>query len=248
MFKRTTGLAACVLALLFGVGDSARAQAQAASGREVSAATRIENVRIKARGIESVFSRLSLDYDIPVGLEVADSEDELATYQLNLKDGTLSDLLTQFTAQHERYAWEIRDGVVNIFPKDRYRDTLFKDLLETKLSRFAVKKNTSCWDLARSLVATPEIKQVLDARGTRYRERNFSGAYIPQVGREFTLDVSGVALRPLLNKVIGTSPTARFWLVTRNSYDQTIFLNLNARHEGLPPGVTLPPIPQLNDR
>jgi hypothetical protein len=237
----------CILTILFEANCFAYAQKTAAiSQREDLPARQLENVRIEAQSIGSLFSDLSLNYDIPIGLEVTANEDELTTYQLNLKEGTLSDLLTQFTARHDRYAWEIRDGVVNVFPKDGYRDALSRDLLETKIGRFAVKENTSCWDLVRSLVATPEIKQVLQAHGTRYRMNDFSGAYIPQVGREFKLDVSDMALKPLLNKVIGTSPTARFWLVTRNSHDQTIFLNLNARHEGLPPNVTSPAVLQLD--
>jgi hypothetical protein len=115
------------------------------------------------------------------------------------------------------------------------------DLMETKISRFVVKKNTSCWDLAQSLVATPEIKKILEQYGTSYRKRNFSGPYIPQVGRDFTLDVSDEALKPILNKVIKASPTATFWLIKRNSYDQTVFLNLSARHEDLPAAIVLPP-------
>ena len=248
MLKRTIVLAVYLLVLLLGVTVSVHSRTgAAASGREVSAATRLENVRIEAQGVDSLFAKLSLNYDIPIGLEVAAGEDELAIYQLDLKEGTLSDLLTQFTARYDRYAWNIQGGVVNVSPKDAYRDTLFRDLLETGISRFSVKKNTSCRDLVRSLVETPEIRRVIEGHGTRYRARNFSGAYIPQVGREFTLDLSGVALKPLLNKVIGTSPTARFWLVTRNSYDQTILLDLNARHEDLPPGVTFPPILQPGD-
>lgn len=246
MVKRTTFLAACVLILHLGVSVTVRSQTgdSVTSRREVSMGMRFENVRIEAQGVDSLFSKLSLNYDIPVGLEVAAGEDELAAYGLDLREGTLSDLLTQFTSRYNRYAWEIREGVVNVFPKGDNRDAVSRDLLETNIGRFAVKKNTSCWDLARSLADTPEIKQVLAAHGTSYRRRNFIGAYIPQVGREFTLDVSDVALKPLLNKVIGTSPTARFWLITRNSYDRTILLDLNARHEGLPPGVTFPPILQ----
>src|SRR5829696_588754 len=90
VWKRMTGLAASILILIFGVGASAPAQeVAAAGGLEISAAARVKNVRIEAQGIASLFSRLSLNYDIPIGLEVAAGEDELAPYQLDLKEGTL---------------------------------------------------------------------------------------------------------------------------------------------------------------
>lgn len=74
---------------------------------------------------------------------------------------------------------------------------------------------------------------MLATYGTSYRERNFRGGYIPQVGQNFALDVSNMTLRSTLNKVIKESPAARFWLVTRNS-DQTFFLSVGARFEDSP--------------
>ena len=119
----------------------------------------------------------------------------------------LSDLLNEFVARHDQYAWEIKDGVVNIFPKENYRDALFRDLLATQIDSFAVKKKTGCFELAKSLAATSEVRKVLAAYGT---------------------------LKSTLNKVIKESPAARFWLVMRNSSDQTFFLSLGARFEDSP--------------
>ena len=165
---------------------------------------------------------------------VAVTQNDLGTRSLeNFKKGSLSDLLNEFVAKHDQYTWEIRDGAVNIFPKDKYRDALFRDLLATQIGSFAVKKKTSCLELAKSLAATSEVKKVLAIYGTSYRERSFSGGYFPQVGQNFALDVSNMTLRSTLNKVIKESPAARFWLVTRNS-DQTVFLSVGARFEDSP--------------
>jgi hypothetical protein len=160
----------------------------------------------------------------------------------------LSARFKDFTDRHDRYAWEIKSGVVNVFPKDGYRDGLLRDLLGTEILRFRVSKDTSCWSLAKDLTSTPEIKKVLEDNGTSYRTRNFTGAYFPQVGRDFDLSVSNVTLKAILNNVIKESPTAKFWLITRNSYDQTVFLGLNARHEDLTPKDVTPAVHQTNDR
>lgn len=198
------------------------------------AARHLENIKIEAQSIGSLLEKLSLGYDIPVGFEAASNDDERAHFRLDFKKGSLSDLLNEFVARHDQYAWEIRDGVLNIFPKDNYRDALFRDLLSTQIDSFAVKKKTSCLELAKSLAATSEVRRVLDAYGTSYRERSFSGSYIPQVGQNFALDVSNMTLKSMLNKVIKESPAARFWLVTRNSSDQTFFLSVGARFEDSP--------------
>ena len=223
-----------LLALLFGANCFAvtQAEAQVRDNGDV-AAMQLEKVQIETQSIGSFFSELALSSNIPIGLEIGPKEGKLASYGIDFKKGTLSELLTQFAIQHSQYAWEIRDGVVNVFPKDDYRDPLFHDLLETRIRRFVVKENTSCWALAKSLVTTPEMKTFLEANGTSYRAPDFTGFYIPQAGRHFTLDLSNITLKSILNRVVGHSPTARFWVITRN-YDGSLNISFGARHEDSP--------------
>jgi hypothetical protein len=234
MSRKMSRFVVCVLALLLAATTVSYARRGAVAATQNDLATKsLENVKIEAQSIGALLEKLSLHYDIPVGFEAASNDDERVNYQLDFKKGSLSDLLNEFVARHDQYAWEIRDGVVNIFPKDNYRDALFRDLLATQIDSFAVKKKTSCMELAKSLAATSEVRKVLAAHGTSYRERDFSGSYIPQVGQNFALDVSNMTLKSMLNKVIKESPAARFWLVTRNS-DQTFFLSVGARFEDSP--------------
>jgi hypothetical protein len=247
--SRKLNLTVCVLLLSLGISNSIHAQANAPAIKHEDLATMpLENVTIEAQSITSLFSKLSLAYNIPVGLETAYNDDESVTYHIDFKKGTLRDLLTQFIDQHDQYSWEIHDGVVNIFPKDNYRDALFRDLLETKISRYSIKEGTNCLTLAKSLTDSPEVKKILEGYGTVYRERNFSGTLAPQVGQNFALDVSNVALKTLLNRVIKESPTAKFWFITRNSYDQTLFLSFSARSEYLPSKNNSSSDPQSNDQ
>jgi hypothetical protein len=130
---------------------------------------------------------------------------------------------------------------VNVFPKDSHRDALVHKLLETRIRKFSVKENTSCWALAASLVATPEMKKILEASGTTYRAPDFTGVYLPQVGRYFTLDVSNLPLKSILDKVIRQSSTARFWVITRN-HDGSLNISFGAMHEDFPKGRGTPRI------
>lgn len=237
MLKVISCFAVSALALFVGINNYSGAQKSAGASEDATLTNRqLENVKIKAQGVGQLFTNLSLSYNVPIGLEIASDDDESAVYHLSLKKGTLPELLTQFTARHDQYTWDMKDGVVNVFPKDGRRDPLFRELLETTVSSFTVNRGSDCWSVTDSLAAAPEIKQVLENNGTAYRRRGFTGAYIPQLGRNFKLEVSNMTLRSILNKLIKESPTARLWLITRNSNDHTLFMSLRARHEGLPTG------------
>lgn len=226
----------CGLVLLLWVNIAVFAQAPAASNTQKNLKSlRLENVEIKSQTIGMLLSELSLSYNIPIGFEIAASDNRLGNYELNFKRGTLSELLMQFVRQHERYTWTVTDGVVNIVPKNDYRDVLLRTLLETKIKDFSVQRNTDCLTLADSLMATAELKRVLEQSNAVYRGRDLTGFYIPQLGREFTLPISERTLQTTLNAVVNTSPTAKFWVLTRNE-DGTIFLGFSARQEDMPSG------------
>lgn len=227
--KRGIGSAICLLMLSVELCFSAQLSSPVRRFKDLGA-EQLENVQIDAQGITSFFAELSLTYDIPIGLETAANEYALTRYSSNFKKGTLADLLTQFVSRHSLYTWKIEDGVVNVFPKDGYRDLASMELLATKIERFSVKGNTSCFNLVESLVMQPEAKTILDANKTTYSNNAPSGFYIPNVGRSFTLEVSDVTVKSILNKVVSKSSTAKFWVITRKP-DKTLLIDLTARHE-----------------
>ena len=230
--KRSLGIGICLL--LFSVKFPVSGQTSATVPRPVHpAAEPLENVQIHAQDITSFFAELSILYDIPIGLETAANEPELSSYSIDFKSGTLADLLTQFVSQHSLYAWRVEEGVVNVFPKDGYRDAVYKELLATKIQKFSVKAKTSCWNLVEDLVAQPETKTVLAATRSTFNGRSPSGFHIHNVGRSFTLAVSDVPLKSILNTVVSKSSTAKFWFITRN-VDETLLIDVVARHEDFP--------------
>jgi hypothetical protein len=231
LFSMRVTFVLCVLAV--GLGASSSLAQSSMVARVGLAQKRLANIHIKARGIGALFSRLSLSYDIPIGLEIAGNDDPRAIYQLDLQNGTLAELLTQFAAEQNQYAREIKNGVVNVFPKNEYRDALLTELLNTEISSFAVKKRTSCWALSDALAATPEIKSILDANRMTHSPGYVAGFYIPQLGKKFALTVSQMNLKSILDKVVKESPVARIWIVSRNSSEEML-LTVSARAENLP--------------
>lgn len=232
MLKTVLRLSIYMLVVLLGATSLVCAQVSAVTKKAANLADmQFESVRIEEQSVETLFTSLSLSYDIPIGLVIASNDDDLSTYVLDLKKGTLTDLLTQFASQHNQYTWEIKDGVVNIFPKHNYRDLVLDELLGAQISKFSVSENSSCWKLVDSLTNTLEVRKILRTYELARSGMNFSGAYFPQVGRQFKLEVTDMTVQRILNKVIKESPVAKIWLIKKYSVEGTFDIRLNARHE-----------------
>jgi hypothetical protein len=207
-----------------------------ANKNEDLAKMKLEDVKIRTQGVSGVFSSISLNYNIPLGLEIALNDDHLTFYKIEFNKGTLSDLLDQIISQinkkQNQYIWKINDGVVHVFPKQKYRDEILNSILEIKIKNFSVKKQSSCRGFTTSLIASSEINEALQVNGLSQTGWNFSGMYIPQVGKEFTFEVSDLTMRQILNKTVKESPIAKNWFIRRSTYDlQKFDLGLNAGHE-----------------
>jgi hypothetical protein len=162
---------------------------------------------------------------------MASNDNALSMYEINLKKGTLTELLDQFTRHHTQYSWELNDGVVNIFPKDGYREFVLAEILKARVNEFSIKKKTSCWEFVDSLLATSEVQNVLKTHGMAQSGLNFSGAYFPQLGAQFRFEATNSTLKRILNTVVKESPIAKIWVIKKYTFNQTFYLSLNARQE-----------------
>jgi len=231
-----TRLPLMLMLIFLGAGASAYAQKEIQPGKhQQPAAVQLENVHIKAQSVESFFSKFSFTHNVPVGLEIASNDNEFIIHDLELDKATVADLLNQFVKAYNQYTWQTVDGVINVFPKESYRDLAMAELLKTRIAIFKIGENTSCFRFVDSLLATPEVKNQLAASGISQSGLNFSGGYFPQLGRSFTLDVSDMTLRSILNKVAKESPLARMWVAKKYGTRQEFFIHLQAVHPDSPP-------------
>jgi hypothetical protein len=132
-----------------------------------------------------------------------------------------------------RYKWELKDRAIYVFPEQGYRDPLLNSLLEIEVRKFALKKNTGCRGFVESLAADTDVKATLEDNGIRLAGYNFSGFYFPQMGREFGFETTNSTVKEILDKAVKESPTARFWVIGRNSLE-TFLLGLDASFEDMP--------------
>lgn len=129
--------------------------------------TRIENLELEADNIHLLLLKLSNEKGIPIGLEVSSEEDLSQTRPIHvqIKQGTLADVLNSIVAQNPLYTWRIQDQVVNVIPLEANRDQLLRSVLEKRLEKFSIARGTSRFTLRQTLSNAREIRAILDRDG-----------------------------------------------------------------------------------
>jgi hypothetical protein len=230
----------CALFIIVtGLVNFSFAQNSTIKKNEDLAELKVENLKIRAQGIEGLFAEISFSLDVPIGIETGPEADPLTEYKIDFKGGKLSVLLDEavnlVNQKQKQYSWRMAEGVINISPDEIYREKAIASLLETRIDSFAIKEGTSCASFAASIFETREIRDVLEANSPTFRRQNPGGFYFPQLGEKFTLVFSNTTLKSALNKVIKESPITRIWFIRRNfHHPESVTLGLSAWHEGLP--------------
>jgi len=198
--------------------------------RDLSA-VKLENVHLKSGTLSQALSRLSVSYDIPIGLEVSLNDEDVPVIA-DFDKVSVKDLLNHIFDKNRNYTWKVNDGVINVFPVGNDRDRVIDKLLETEIGHFSVEPGSACSEVAASLVNTPELKNFLATYKLSYRQADLSGFYIRSVGRKFRMDVSNMKLGSIMNKIVSESSTAKYWFISRNGIDpQTFTIGCGAKPE-----------------
>src|SRR5215475_15802464 len=113
----------------------------------------IDNLELEASNIGLLLSEFAALKKVPIGLEVSPRNDlsETKTIRLQIKHGTLTDVLNSIVKQNPLYTWRVQDNVVNVLPVDANRDPLLRDVLETRLEKFSIKHGMSRFAIRQSL-------------------------------------------------------------------------------------------------
>lgn len=129
------------LVLINIICGSAQAHAQAQIKSQLLR-LRIDNLKLEAQNLHMLLLQFSEKTSIPVGFEVSPKDDLSLTkrFKIQIEHGMLTEVLEAIVLQDPVYTWRIRDGVVNIFPQECCRDPLLKELLNTELEKFSIKR------------------------------------------------------------------------------------------------------------
>src|SRR4030095_6204743 len=140
-------------------------------------------------------------------------DDDLANSQhliVELKKGTLADVLDEIVRQKPSYTWEISDNTIKVFPRSEARDPVLHALLDTKISRFVIRNPTPKYTFRDTLSRLPELESLLTSNG------------VPPT-KHFLVTIRG----RLAEIFQWTSPTPRFdqyWIMLSRIVRQSIGL------------------------
>lgn len=187
----------------------------------------LKDVQMHADNTGLILSRFSNQYEIPIGFEVATDDDLSITRSITIamKDGTVQDILDSIINQNPIYRWELRDGVINVFPQDRNRDSALKEILETRLEKVSLDKQTTRFMLRQLLCENAAVMKILNLYNVTPANETFTSRDFGKVGRDYSFASSNVSVATVLNDVIRNTKT-KYWVIMRYG-DRKQYLMLN---------------------
>ena len=212
-----------LLIMVFAVGSFAQSEARGLGRNAADVA--VMDLRIEDTNINKLLAKIAYKYNVPISLEVATNEDLLKrkTLTVQLKKGTLADVLDDIVKQKPSYTWEASDRTVKVFPKSDYRDPLLQTLLEIRIARVIVRKSTVKLNFRETLTHSPELRILLGSYGVRPLNEGFSSPDFQPFGGDFSLDLENMSVRSILDSVIETSKT-KYWFIKRDEESKEFFL------------------------
>jgi hypothetical protein len=163
---------------------------------------RLITLHLTKATIVSVATTLAVDQNVPVGLQLTSSGNNEANIDIEVKDARLADVLNMIVKQTGSYAWEYRDGVINLYPT-RDVDPFFARLLDTKIERFKPESNDK-FVIRDAVLDSAEVKKLMAAENVT--ADRFGYTYRPSVyANNADLSAENIDVRSLLNKIIRES-------------------------------------------
>ena len=150
-----------------------------------------------------VLGTLSVETDIPIGIEFSSDEKNEPKLNIDVKKVPLIDVLNLIVQQKAAYVWELRDGVINFTPI-RDRDPFFETLLNTPVREFVSPKGNNKFAIRDTLLDLPEVSELM-AKNAVEADR-FGYPHKPSIyANDANLSEKNTDFRSLLNKIIRES-------------------------------------------
>lgn len=199
----------------------------------------IDKDKINAANLSKVISNISFVYRVPVGFEMktdkAKDKNLSKKSPLLSRSGSLKEVLNEITKIDNAYDWELKNGVINIFPVQD-KDYLVKEILNTKINEVKFEFTKDGADVGKSIFELPAIKDKLTSFGvTAIQIRNISGLTYGTL-EELESDVNAyktfinskdTSVKAILNDLL-TEHKFRYWTILRWGENQE-FITLVTR-------------------
>jgi hypothetical protein len=201
-------LSSVTLPLIIGIVSIAPVQGNAQS----IARQQVTDYRVSEEELWFDLGELAVKDKVPIGLE--SPLDHRLGYEGNgapieVKSGTVQDVLDAVISFRPGYKWEEVDGVINLFPRNGR-----ESLLEVKISKFSVK-DKSTGEIINTLLASPEVSTKLLELGLEIDHTSpLPSGYDVSSSRPYTFALENVRVRDILNYLIKNTHN-KYWCVQR---------------------------------
>jgi hypothetical protein len=226
--RKRVSLFSIVLAIAFLGGNAFITRSDGQKGNEDLLRLPVKNLRMQGKSLHLVLSSISDQNNLPIGFEVSLADDVAIskTITIDIKDGTLEEVLNSIVNQYPIYSWEIRDHVINIFPREAHRDPVLKEVLETKLDKVSIDKETTRFTLRETLCKNDAVMKILNLNDVISANESLGSRDFGKLGHDFSFEASNVSIATILNRVIRESQT-KYWILMRHGERrQYLVLNL----------------------
>jgi hypothetical protein len=207
-------LSVCVALLVCSIPAAANTQQQALT------LDRPIELHLRNATLMLVLGTLSVEKDIPIGIEFSSNEKNEPRLNIDVKKAPLVEVLNLIVQQEPAYVWELRDGVINFTPvKDR--DPFFERLLNTPIREFVSPKGNNKFAIRAALLDLPEVNKLILANGVEAERLGYP--HKPSIyANEADLSDKNTDFRSLLNKIIRESEH-NSWILQWGDKKEKIF-------------------------
>ena len=175
-----------------------------------------------AENLFQMCSFVSFLGSVPMGFESSvDLDLEKKTNKILIKKGKLNVVMDSIVKHNPNYRWEIRDGVVNVYPIDS-RDEVLKNLLESKIKNFSTAEVGRA-GIRKIIHETKEIKEILNSQQI---ELNIFIRTSLNETDEVIADFKffNTDLRSVLNNIVKSSKENKLWFINRGNSKKEVLL------------------------
>ncbi len=170
----------------------------------------VEDFIVAANDISAPLKELARRYRVSIGFQASPEAmqvEQPVRVRIDIRKGTVRDVLNAITAADPAYAWEESSfGAIAVFPKDRP-----SSLLDVLVSKYSVA-NVGPQEAINELLKTPEVQRWMVRAAVRY-EHPKGAATQPTSGSGiiFRMDLKNAQVRSILN-AIATSSRSNLWV------------------------------------
>lgn len=188
----------CLVLFAFSIPTSGRAQHP-----QVLTLDQTIDLRLQKATLMLVLGTLSVEKNIPIGIEFSANEQYEPKLEIDVKKIPLVELLNLIVKQEPAYVWELRDGVINFTPVVD-REPFFEKLLDTQVRGFVSPKGNNKLAIRDALLNLPEIKELIRSNGLEPERLGYP--HKPSIPKnDGDLSDNNTNFRSLLNKIIRES-------------------------------------------